>query len=383
MQNNLQKDLLAQPMPAPKPGKSGIIKASLLMIFCLAALGCAWFWLTRTPESKEELREQAANFVNEAAEGTPLAGIGNILRDSPPPPPVIALPEEPGTMAGKTITQSLAAENEQSLQNAANAPQSDAAPVLAQDKTIAPIYIEELAEWFAKRYKPGSKSLDASAQGLNHFGGVTIANQIKGGRPGLIRYAFQPNMLRGLYDAYIDKFMTDLNQAAREQGFSASQNKQFHMALAGKAVLWATALEGVLAVPDLKKSLQDIETTGQQAVDVNMELANAVFAFDELREQKAASTQLEAAQLRVSGLAARYRRSSEEYSRAQRALVAQIRKNSGQSLDNETLLFIAGWVERRINSDSNARNSLTVCASLLRDFSRRCAQTVSQPAENN
>lgn len=368
------------PMPRPAPARAGAVRAAIWALLSLALLGAIAFWLTRTAEERDELRGQAADMIDDAARSTPLAGLGNILRDAPPPPP-LAAQTEPGTLAGREITATVSAPVE--LPEAAQ-PATEAAGtenpetsleqelIIADDKEIRHGYLLELANWLAARYKKGS--LEVSAQSLNHYCGVTLAGQAKGGRAGLLRYAFHPSMLEGLYRLYIGRFMEDLSHAAARHGFAAPQKRQFYLALAGRAVLWASALESILAVPDLNARLTRIDNLAQKAVDVNMQLTNAVFELDELRGAKAASQQINVAQMRVDGLASRYRRANEEHDGAQRALVGEIRKNLGKSLDNDTLLFMAAWVERRLATEPNAGESLKTCAALLRDLGRRCAQ---------
>ena len=77
-------------------------------------------------------------------------------------------------------------------------------------------------------------------------------------------------------------------------------------------------------------------------------------------------------QLRVDGLSARYRRALDERENAQRQLVAALRKGGGQSLDGDSLLFLAQWVTRRINEGGQARASVQSASNILRDLARRC-----------
>lgn len=408
-------------MPAPE--KSGSLKLIIFALLAVVTVGGAAYWLMQTPESKEEMRNHAADIVNNAVSETPLAGIGETLRVSPPPPPLsVTHPATaPGTLAGQNVTGTIGSpidlessspnmaqeggvvsnglnfgsQSEQPVNNADNAANQAAFNQeallgtgqnanentaqfpenrITEDQEIPPKYVAELAQWLVKRYQPASRSLNVSIQNLNQFGGITIANQTKGGRAALLRYVFQPSMVKGLYELYVNRLMTDMDEYAQKRGLSQSQTKQFYMALAGKSVLWGTALEGILQVNDLKTRLNRIEDLAQKTVDINMQLTNSVFELDELRERKAAQTSIQAAQLRVDGITARYRRATEDHMNAQRALVNEIRKNTGQSLDSDTLLFLAAWIERRVQNNGEGRNAVQNCAAVLRDFGRRCAQ---------
>ena len=76
----------------------------------------------------------------------------------------------------------------------------------------------------------------------------------------------------------------------------------------------------------------------------------------------------------MDGLSARYRRALEERAALQRTLVASIRQNGGQTLDDDSLLFVAQWVDRRLRADPQALASVQASAGVLRDLARRSAQ---------
>lgn len=378
-------------LPQPRPGGGGF-KASVLALLALALVGGAAFWLYSEPQTREKIRDEAAEKINEAASGTILAGIGDILRSTPAPFPEELLnpPTEKGTLSGRTITASVASsgcdanssDNGIFAENAAAGTQASPSgyiPPVTEDSRVRPDYIAEVANWLAARYQPGPRggTLAMNIQTLNHLGAVSIARQSKGGRASLLRYAFQPSMIQGLYNLYINRFMDDLNSAAARHGLTGIQNRQFHLALAGRALLVAGSLDGIGQVPKLGQRLAAIDDLAQKTVDINDELAKAVFELDELRNTKAGKTSIKTAQMRVNGITARYRRAVSEHSAAQQALVEDIRKRSDQTLDDDSLLFLASWVERRLNGDSFAPASLQGCAGILRDLAKRCSQAAS------
>ncbi len=356
----------------------------------------AGYWLTRDDGQKESLREEAADRINDVLSGTPLAGIGNALRQAPPPPPpqVLTPATAPGTLSGRTVSGTIAsapdfsqpgADESKNGEDSSRAGDPGSQPMFSmepvppatEDSTVRADYLAEIATWLASRYRPGADggTLAMNMQSLNNLGGVTIAGQTKGGRAGLLRYAFQPSMIQGLYHLYIDRFMSDLNMAAQKRGLDEAQNRQFHLALGGRASMLATALEGISRVQDLGGRLAQINKLAQNTVEINEQLAQAVFELDELRDTKAQAKLVSTAQMRVDGITARYRRAVDEHENARRALVEDIRKQSGQSLDGDSLLFLAGWTERRLAGDPAAMGTIKTCAGILRDLARRCAQS--------
>ena len=137
----------------------------------------------------------------------------------------------------------------------------------------------------------------------------------------------------------------------------------------------AQALEATATTPDLSGRLARIDGLSQRSVELNSQMGVAVAEFDELRQANAPAKRLETVQLRINGLAARYRRSLEELSNAKNALVAELRKGAGQGLDDESLLFVASWVERRLNNNSGAAAAVNSAAGAMRDLARRCAES--------
>ncbi len=384
-------------LPKPRPGRSGGRKLLVLALLAVLAVGGAAFWLTRDKETRDQWRDQAAAAIDNATSGTPLAGVSDLLRDAPPPlPPSVTSPNTaPGTFAGQNVQGTVGSPVDTSLPPgqaglAGNAsgglPDPDSAqpalPRVTADSKVQPGFVEDLAAYLVSRYKPGAGggSLAASVQSVNQRYGTKMTGLAGGGRDALLRYAFHPTMLQNLYALYVERFMAALGREAFARGLTPEQTRQMFMLLAGRFVMVAGGLEGVAAVPDLSKRLKGLEQLAQAAVDISSQMNVAVFDLDQLREDKAPASRISAVQLRVDGLSARYRRALEERATAQRALVAAIRKGGGHALDEDSLLFLAHWVERRLRHDPQALASVQSAAGILRDLSRRCAQAGAEAA---
>ena len=264
--------------------------------------------------------------------------MGDLLRDAPPPPPsAVTNPSTaPGTLAGRNVQGTVPAPVDTSLPpgqsglaGSGGAPGmagqeavQPVAPKVTADSKVRPDFVEDLAAYLVSRYKPGPRggSLAVSVQSVNQRYGVKLAGQAEGGRAGLLRYAFHPTMLQSLYALYVDRFMAALDREAAAKALSPEQNREMHMALAGRFVMLAGALEGVASVPDLGKRIKGLEQISQNVVDINSQMTAAVFDLDQLRENRASQPEIATTQLRVDGLSARYRRALEERAAAQRAL---------------------------------------------------------------
>lgn len=401
---------LANPanMPKPRPAKGGSGKAIFWAVLALVVLGGAVFWLLANPLDKTRWRNEAADMVESWTKDSPFAWLTTALREKPPalPVSVISPPTEKGTLAGRQVNGVIASPVEvgnrqlslsemtarEMIERLASPETPKDSPVftdkplppVTEDREIKPDYISRMADWLAARYRPGSAggTLAMTLQNLNNLCGTTLAASANGGRQGLLRYAFHPGMIQGLYNLYINKFMSDLNRAAQEKGMSESENRNFHRAIAGKATLAANSISGALEIDNLGGRLQSIDDLGQTVVELNAQMAAAVSDLDSLRKTKGSQTQLAATQMRVDGLAARYRRAIENHAAAQRALASEIRQNGGTVLDEDSLLFIAAWIERRVKEESAARQSLMSCVSILRDLAARCDSPSAESSGN-
>lgn len=415
---NLGEDL-AHKLPKPQTGRNGRGKLILLAILAILLVGGASFWLTKAPAERAELRKEAADKLNDLLAETPLAGMVAAIAEkqsAPPPPPesVINPPTDEGTLAGREVIGTIAAPmdfgpllprmtqpaatGEKTLREVIHEAADDLAqfvgaqekepvvfsqdyvPPATEDNTVAPGYVSSLARWLVNHYKPGPQggNLAVTAQTLNQECGVRLAGQVQGGRQNLLRYAFQSDMIMGLYRLYIDRFLADLEGAAIAKGFDAKATQGLYGALAGKAAVYANALEGVIQIPNLQERLKQIDEAGEKVVTCNVALTTAVFELDQLRSDKAAKHLLNTGQLKVNGATARYRRATDDFARAQANLASEIRKIAGPGLDDETLLFVASWAGRREKGFGNVQAALESCVSVLRNLANRCRTMEAQ-----
>ena len=76
-------------------------------------------------------------------------------------------------------------------------------------------------------------------------------------------------MVQGLYSLYVDRFLEAIAREARARDFNAEQMHQLEMALAGRFVMLAGALEGVAATPDLDARLRQVDAAARNPVEIN------------------------------------------------------------------------------------------------------------------
>ena len=344
-------------LPAPRTPRGGHRLGCLALLLLLLVAGAA-VWLSRDDATRDAWRTEAVTWLDAQLEGTALAPLMNLLRETPPPPPPsVATPAtEPGTLAGPVVQGTVSALVRTDFVSpgaAMPAPAGQEAPKrqYPADSRVQPAFVDDLAGHVLERFQ--GSGLDVSLPSLNQRYGVRLTGLAGGSRAAVLRYAFHPDMLRSLYTIYADRFLDSLDRQCAERHWSDLQKRQLHMALAGRLNAWAAALDGVAAVPDLNARLAESERLLQESLDIYSRMASTVFELDEARQRNDAAA-IATAQLRVDDITARYRQAMDTRTAAQHALVGDIRRHAGAALDDDTLLFVAQWVGRRLQQDGKA-----------------------------
>ena len=370
-------------LPAPRTSRGGHKLGCLALLALLLVAGAA-VWLTRDDATRDAWRKDAVTWLDAKLEGTALAPLMNLLRETPPPPPPsVATPAtEPGTLAGPTVQGTVSA-----LVRTDFVSPGAVAPVPAgqeaqkrqypADSRVQPAFVDDLAGHVLERFQ--GSGLDLSLPSLNQRYGVKLTGLAGGSRAAVLRYAFHPDMLRSLYTIYADRFLDSLDRQCTERNWSDLQKRQLHMALAGRLNAWAAALDGVAAVPDLSARLAESERLLQESLDIYSRMASTVFELDEARQRNDAAA-IATAQLRVDDITGRYRQAMDARTAAQHALVGDIRRHAGAALDDDSLLFVAQWVGRRLQQDSKALATVRAGSAALRDMAGRCTRIASGKA---
>lgn len=385
----------ARPLPRPRRagvGK-GLVAAALLAVLAVIAAG---YWATRDEEQRNTLRRDAAAFLRRGTQGTPLEGViaGLLPADEPltdvsgasaggrAEPPVLLPPSEDGSLAGRAILAPAAPPP-------AVAPDTPPVPPqLRSDDRVTPAFVADLARFFVAQHAPagGEGPLPLSVQQLNQHYGSRLTGLAAGGadararRAALLRYAFHPAMLQALYAIYADRFLDAVIKEAMHpaggRGLSEAQTRRLCLAVGGRLVLLAGALDGVRKTLDMRGLLATVEARAQDAQTALERMQEATFRLDEARGGDAVA----AARARIVAdkEAAAYRSALQGRDEARRAIASAVRRAGGQGLDDATLIYLAEWVDRRLQADAGAGEAVAVAARLLRDLGRRFAQAGTQ-----
>lgn len=389
----MEPQLKLNSLPAPRPGTAGRMKLIIPAVLAVIALGCAVFWLTRSDDDKKELAGKTESLLQDAGLA-PLVDAGKKLVSPPPPPPLHSVgTAAPGVSANGTLIQGTLASpadlEAAAAAQAVNGQQEPAppgvAPKLREDSVIRADFVRDLAGWMVSRYKPapagGRGQINAGLQAANLRYGTNLrgmerksAGDIPASRAFILRYAFSPSMLEALYGIYAERFVDEVAHAALapDQGkaMSEAQLDDLYANYAGFFGDLSKVTAGAAAMPDLKARIEQVNAVGRKSLAVHAEITETVFALDEARE-KGNTASVQNLEKKLAELNGRYRSALQEHNAARAALIAAIRKGAPvRHLDDDTVLFVTLWIERRLDQP-DAQAAAVKASQLLADLSRR------------
>ena len=402
-------------LPKPQPGQAGRRKLTAAAVLALILLAGLAFWLTRDEEAKKDLAAKTQGALQNAGIEPLVNATRELLAPPTPPPPSIPPPPvhsvgvaAPGKSASGTLIQG-ATPSPADIDTAAKAHNADTAaatpsanvpplppgvmPKQREDSVIRPDFVHDLANWLVARYKPaqqgGKGQINASLQAANMRYGANMRGMERQGkdpaaaRAHILRYAFNPAMLEALYGIYAGSLVDAVARTALtpDQGKALSE-KQLDDLYLGYAAFFtdlAGATGSIAAMPDLKERIAAINRAGQQTIVLHGQITEKVFALDEAREKKE-NAGIPALEAEIATLNERYRTSLQTQSNARAALVSAVRSSApAQRLDDDSVLFLALWLERRMDKQADARDAARTASALLSDLSRRFEKAADAP----
>ncbi|MEG2005396.1 MAG: hypothetical protein RR014_05090, partial [Bilophila sp.] len=176
-------------------------------------------------------------------------------------------------------------------------------------------------------------------------------------------------MLDALYRLYIDRFMEAVNRTLGEpKALTTVQKEDFYTAYARRFRGMSGALQGVAALPDFSQQMNDLKQAAQRVVDTNAVYSELVFAHDEARAQGKNTAAL---RQRMEAASQTYRQAVIAREQHREAFAQLVKKNpAARSLDDESLLYIASWIERRVRTHPDKMDATLQAATLFLDLAQ-------------
>ena len=397
---------LKKPAPARFVSRGALFFAVICVSMALAAV----WWATRDNDTRIELREKAQAGLSRA--GEELRSVGEKTLDAVTPERKPLLPEV-RRPADNTVVSSLPSRDGQGnslhLQNTGSSVQTQNLPsaedialmetlkpgnitaeaklpdeLKKEDRIVRPAFVEEMARWMASCYRPSRDGkggwISFSVQMANaryslRTNGLNLPESDSvTGRSAFLRYISRPETLPMLYGKYGDGFMQAFDEALRSpaKGEAPSDDsvRYAYRLYADYFASVAAALDSIAATPDLQGTLRRMDDAAQNTVEINERLSEAVMKLDEARDAGNAEAEQKARE-HVSLIGREYSAALSRRDDVRRQTVNTLKKSGGRSLDDATVLFLAEWIQRRMQKEKRAVETAHSAAEVLRALAVR------------
>ena len=335
--------------------------------------------------SSAESASGALSSEGQAAEGEENAGATSVDTQTRTAAdlPIITAPEgAPSDQPEAPVTRGLlATDSDQPLP-------SD----LAQrgDGVVRVAFIDDLAKWMVAGYSPpssrGGRGMisigiqSANARyGMGMKGLSWIGDDLPSGRAEALRYVYTPGMLDALYRMYIDRFMmamAEMAEAPRQNGkvLEPAHIAEMYRLYARRFRALSGAMQGVASLPDLRSRVQRILAASTAMVEANSRYVEEVFAFDQARAGGNEAA-IENTRKAMEASSDTYQQATLERDRQREELIGAIRNNpEARNLGDDNLLYVAMWVDRRLQQSPQALDATLQGATLFLDLAQRFEQ---------
>ncbi len=374
--------------------RSGSRRHFFLLLFVVVLLIgiSAWFWLAGHSDVREKLVSQLEESAVDLASGIydklggqpPVPEVGSTDGDSLPGAPPHR--EDPGNISEeleKAMSEGSVQEGGAFVRGPLAKPESGIPEDAGRkdDSVVRVAFIDDLASWLRQGYAPGAGGLTCNLQEANLRYGVGmrglawIGDSLPAGRSAALAHVYTRDMLSSLYTMYIDRFMDAVARALEEpaggKALSPAQKLRFYMAYAGQFRELSGALQGIASLPDFSDQMHDLQQSAQHVVSSNARYSELVFARDSAREQ-GNMARAEELQQKVTEAGTIYRKAVVSREQSRDALALAIRKKGNvRYLDNDTILYVAAWVERRVRNHPEKMEATRQAGVLFLDLAQR------------
>ena len=365
-----------------EPSHKGHHGLALLILILLAGV-VVWFWLARDPEAREEFSNRMANLRESAINLA--ADLMSRTTTPPSPPDVGAVAEQRPVQPGGAEVRGPVAPGEQVPPDAGR----------KDDQVVRIAFIDDLASWLVSHYVPAatpgrSGRLSASLQGANlRYGmGMTglawIGDDLPAGRTAALNHLFTPGMLDAIYRLYVDRFMEAVNRSAATplpsgEALSPAQRSEFFKMYARQFRGVAGALQALASMPDFNRQMENLSAAAQRVVDTNAQYSELTFAADEARSN-GELTRYSTLRQKMAAKGQQYQQAVIAREQAKSAFVQALKRTpEARYLDDDALLFIASWIDRRTHNNPEKLTAAGQAANLFRDLAGHFDAAAANP----
>ncbi len=266
-----------------------------------------------------------------------------------------------------------------------------ALPKTMEDAVVRLAFVDDLAAFLAENYWPRGTHPSAGKGGITtvsvKWANLRYGGELQGMRRGgdlaearasVLRYVLQPSMLEGLYGLYMDRFMAGLAVAAdarkvgqpgRERSLTAAEKKEILQIYAARSRGLGAAIAAYVADAGMRGRVESFHAAENAALEASRAYMESAGIYENAQEEGKPSG-LEAIRARMERDAGIYQRSIQTREGAREDLVRAMKGGAARTLGDDTLVFVASWLYRRVQGNPEA---LRAAANVLQNAGNRLA----------
>ena len=383
------------------------IQFFVVLLLVGAAAFSSWYVYQQSQKLKQVHEQESDSYRGElASEANNAAGDSNRTGNGTGSPPQTLQPEEAGEV-----------EESQADSNATNG-EAGTLSTKIQDMFLTSFVVKDAAQYFVEQYHPGGSPNDPDGQGtldvsfktlnarygLELVGVKNTGQSLKRAREKILSFLMDPGVLQQSYDLAADDFIRSLiKKAESSEKFSRMRNDAEQSASV-KAARVSTFLRlcsayfqdvaGVLEVLAEEKEPSVLVAAyfqaEQEATEAHYMYNKSSYAYKDFLnsvQENATATDdqqdtLKKLKTERESAAEAFRQAIQEREQIRKDLTDVIERRIGElQLDSHDVLYIAQWVQRRLQEGNN-RSALQVAAGLLRVLSRELEETAFDYSSN-
>ena len=211
-----------------------------------------------------------------------------------------------------------------------------------------------------------------------------IGDDLPAGRTAALNHLFTPGMLDAIYRLYVDRFMEAVNRSAAtppaERRGSLARPAERVLQAVRPAVPWCcrgvagACLHARLQPPNGKPQRRGPACRGHQRPILEL-----TFAADEARSN-GELTRYSTLRQQMAAKGQQYQQAVIAHEQAKSAFVQALKRTpEARYLDDDALLFIASWIDRRTHNNPEKLTAAGQAANLFRDLAGHFDAAAANP----
>ena len=267
-------------------------------------------------------------------------------------------------------------------------------PQVQNDDTIVRAeFIEDLARWLVNGYVPSTKGkghITISLQEADmrygiHMKGLRYSGKdVAAGRRDVLAYVMTPAMVDSLYGLYVDRLMEEMAANAAEpavggKALTAKQQADMYRLYASRFRILAGVLEGIASMPPeiVSQKITELHALSGEVITADSRYGELAFAQEQARER---GNQKKLAELneQLQRAAKKYQQAVIKREKARKQFSAAVRGNAAaRQMQDDDVIYVAQWVERRIQAGPIQFKAVSTLAGCLRNLAERFSAAAS------